>query len=436
MIASFGLTNEPGALGLSCSPEGLSLAGAPLLRKTATGFAPRPANEVAALLDAAYGADPTRLLPSLDLIAEALNRGELARAMIAAVMTRTPELSREAAARVAKADARLTKFDPNQPRDGQGRWTLDGGARPTPVAATAASAQPDEKAKEDRSRAAATLVEALKTKYDDLGPVEFSKAVIQFGDRLGRQGKNLFPVEKERALAEYAFLQYRLSFWLDYDYKPATAHLNLISAALTLNQGAVYGGIASAGETPRSMLEVAGAAWAVGNLAPRLRSPRAPVAEAAPVEAPEEMRGIGDIAGNDDVNYVRGKAIQLQGEPWEDYLVRNIPGAERGAQNRKTFDLHNAKTREAISAKTMETLTLNKIQYPRRVYSELKGYIEEAVEYKPRAKSDLRPEEIRSKTIHPGVPEYTSPEQWRHLYRGMVYGKQNGVRVVITRIRE
>jgi hypothetical protein len=432
MIASFGLTNERGGLGLSCTPAGLSLAGAPLLRKAETGFAPRSTQEVAALIDAAYGADPTRLLASLSVIAEAINRGELARAMIAAVQTRTPELSREAAARVARADVALAKFDPNQPRDWHGRWSLDGGARPTP----AASAQSDEKAMEDRSRAAAALVEAFEKKYDDLGPVEFAKQVIQFGDRLRRQGKNLSPDEKERALAESAFLQDRLSFWLDYDYKPATAHLNLLSAALTLHQGAVNGGIVSAGEIPRSMLDVAGAAWALGSLAPRLSSAREPVVETAPVGTPEKIKGIGDVAPNDEVQIVRGKAPPLQGEPWEVYLEANNPGAGRGPRNRKTFDLYNPETREAISAKTMDTLTVKNIANPQRTYEKLKGYIDEAAEYTRGKRSDLDPKLISSKTIQLAVPEYTSPEQWRHLYRGVVYGKERGVRVVITRIRE
>jgi hypothetical protein len=51
------LTNEPGGLGLSCTPHGVALAGVPLLRKTQAGFVPRPATEIAALLKAAYGED-------------------------------------------------------------------------------------------------------------------------------------------------------------------------------------------------------------------------------------------------------------------------------------------------------------------------------------------------------------------------------------------
>lgn len=54
----FRLTTEPGGLGLSCTPEGVSLAGVPLLLKTHEGYAPRPASEIASLLKTAYGDGP------------------------------------------------------------------------------------------------------------------------------------------------------------------------------------------------------------------------------------------------------------------------------------------------------------------------------------------------------------------------------------------
>jgi hypothetical protein len=76
-MRTYRLTNEPGELGLSCTPAGLSLAGVPLLEKTREGFAPRPAPDIASLIQAAFGAggDPTRLESSLGVIARALNGG-------------------------------------------------------------------------------------------------------------------------------------------------------------------------------------------------------------------------------------------------------------------------------------------------------------------------------------------------------------------------
>ena len=90
MIRSFRLTNEPGGLGLSCSPTGLALAGVPLLAKTAAGFERRPSSEITALLKAAYGANGGSILlqSRLEAIAQALNNGDFGLAAIAAVQMR------------------------------------------------------------------------------------------------------------------------------------------------------------------------------------------------------------------------------------------------------------------------------------------------------------------------------------------------------------
>jgi hypothetical protein len=264
VVRIFRLTNEPGGLGLGCTPAGVALAGVPLLRSTPAGFVPRPASEISTLLKAAYGADgdPSPLHSRLGAIAKALNSGDFALAAIAAVHTRTPELSREVALRLANADEELAKynFNPDEPRDWHGRWTTGGAAAPasiaapeiesdradepdvfdqrqrraenaTPSAVTTlsdagtgeASGKPDDS---DDSRDPISLEQTFERKYDDLGPVDFAKEVIQFGDRLGREGKNFSPAEMALALAEYSFLQERLSFWLAYDYKPPTAQGN------------------------------------------------------------------------------------------------------------------------------------------------------------------------------------------------------------------
>jgi hypothetical protein len=108
----------------------LSLAGVPLLQKTALGFEPRSAREIEALAKSAYGAnvEPARWLPGLGVVAKALNRGDLGRAMIAALQLRLTELDWGGAIRVAHTDDALAKYDPNEPRDWRGRWTTGGGA--------------------------------------------------------------------------------------------------------------------------------------------------------------------------------------------------------------------------------------------------------------------------------------------------------------------
>ncbi|MEA1652699.1 hypothetical protein UAJ10_27260 [Nitrospirillum sp. BR 11164] len=123
------VSNGPGGLGVSCTAEGLALAGVPLLAKGAGGFRARPAAEVAVLLQRAYaGKEPgAAVLPGLAKIADALNRGDLAQAMIRAVHLRLPELDWDAAVRLARANDNLAKYRDDQPRDEDGRWTADGG---------------------------------------------------------------------------------------------------------------------------------------------------------------------------------------------------------------------------------------------------------------------------------------------------------------------
>ncbi|MEA1676532.1 hypothetical protein [Nitrospirillum sp. BR 11163] len=120
----------PGGLGVSCTAEGLALAGVPLMAKGAGGFHVRPAADVETLLKRAYaGAEPgTAVLPGLTKIACALNRGDLAQAMIRAVHLRLPELDWDAAVRLARANDNLAKYSPDQPRDCDGCWTDSGGA--------------------------------------------------------------------------------------------------------------------------------------------------------------------------------------------------------------------------------------------------------------------------------------------------------------------
>ena len=126
----FTLAEDDESRGLNCSADGARLAGVPLLRKTLAGWAPRPHHDLAVLLTSAYGrgVDPTSLLPGLDVIAKALNRGDLGQAMIAAMHLKLPAVTWQGAEHIAQSDEMLSKFDPSEPRDDGGRWTNAGSA--------------------------------------------------------------------------------------------------------------------------------------------------------------------------------------------------------------------------------------------------------------------------------------------------------------------
>ena len=417
MIRNFRLTNEPGGLGLSCSHAGVSLAGVPLLRRTQAGFVPRPASEIASLPKAAYGADPTGLQSRIGTIAEALNRGDFAFAAIAAVQTRTPELSAPAAARLVNVDKELAKYDPDEPRDWHGRWTTaDAAPAPaaTPASEVAGTQSPESAAPRVFNPEPATagpnlpvipvaftvadngqngvdsqhpssLEEAFEQKYDGLGPVDFAKRVIEFGDWLARQAPNFSPAERERALAEYSFLQDRLSFWLSYNYKPAIAHANLLSAALALYQGAIIGGIVRVGDFPRSMLDVAAAAWAFDNVPPRRIIPSARQGvrniPAPRVGVPNEVDGLGGIVNNSEAKINWAKGIKDQGDDFETYYGKQNPDAKRLPPGATTFDYFKNATGEAVSTKTLNTLSVSYIKNPQKVFQQVKEYVDAVIDY-------------------------------------------------------
>jgi hypothetical protein len=83
------------------------------------------------LLAAAYEAVPdlALCLAKLPEIAAALEEGDVARAMIAALQLRLGQIPADRIVRLTRAEALLKySFNPNQPRDWHGHWTTEGGA--------------------------------------------------------------------------------------------------------------------------------------------------------------------------------------------------------------------------------------------------------------------------------------------------------------------
>jgi len=100
------------------------------------------------------------------------------------------------------------------------------------------------------------------------------------------------------------------------------------------------------------------------------------------------------------------------------------------------FDLFNPVSREAVSAKTMDTLLASYIKKPQRIYGDIVDYVNEVLDYEPVKESDIPLDWIESRSVYLAVPEWTSPSQWRYLIRAIIYGKDNGVSIVIIRVRE
>lgn len=114
-----------GQHGVSCDAHGPKLGPVSLLRRTLFGFVPRPAAELDFVASKALGV-PLRmaaeLMPALSAIADALDRGDLALAVIATLHLNLPALDDAQALRARRAETLLKAgFNPDEPRDVRGR---------------------------------------------------------------------------------------------------------------------------------------------------------------------------------------------------------------------------------------------------------------------------------------------------------------------------
>lgn len=439
----FRLSNDAGGSGLVCTPDGLSLAGAPLLRKTAFGLEPRSIDELAALLMSVYGEDldPRALTPGLDVVAKALDAGDLGRAMVAALQLKLPGVGLGAAERVAKTEAALSKFNFAELRDWLGRWTRWGAAS---ASAPARARKPVHQiTNEDRVRAFEILLPQFKQEFDSPRALAFSKKVWAYGYWLEQQAHEKRPFDLVAAQVQYTFLQDRLNYWLGRQDISNQERLSLISAAEMLYEGAANAGVADSNHIPKSMVAVATNAMAfegqnpaalrLFNLEPEDLAPIVPA-----VQGPRQ--GIGAALNNLVTRIKFRQGIFEQGEPWEAYLTAIL--GSRLHPNSKTFD-HFIETEPdgrgiAISAKVIDTSSPTYESDPRRIFNTMKSYIDAAADYKPRSKQspvDLPPKRIIGKQIQLAVRAEASQQQRYQLFRAVRYGALRGVFVEITWIK-
>jgi hypothetical protein len=122
---------QPGdPLAVSCDIDGPSIGPVRLLKRSADGLEPRSAAELDFILGKALGypAEFSDRIIGLKSIVSALEKGDLARAMLVTQFMWLPSLPDDNAVdRAIKADA-LAKagFNPSEPRDDRGRWSVSG----------------------------------------------------------------------------------------------------------------------------------------------------------------------------------------------------------------------------------------------------------------------------------------------------------------------
>ncbi|WP_275075928.1 DUF637 domain-containing protein [Providencia rettgeri] len=135
--------------------------------------------------------------------------------------------------------------------------------------------------------------------------------------------------------------------------------------------------------------------------------------------------------------YSKGGGINTQGMSWEDAIAKTLPDRARLPKNFKTFDFYNAEQKLAVSAKSLDTQTLSKLNEPKQIYNSIKGNIDKAVQFKEYQLSQIRLDSsmIAKREVWLAVPNSTNKTQWAEINRAVSYGQSVGIEVKITQVK-
>ncbi|EPL9570664.1 hypothetical protein MMK73_002751 [Providencia rettgeri] len=135
--------------------------------------------------------------------------------------------------------------------------------------------------------------------------------------------------------------------------------------------------------------------------------------------------------------YSKGGGINTQGMSWEDAIAKTLPDRARLPKNFKTFDFYNAEQKLAVSAKSLDTQTLSKLNEPKQIYNSIKGNIDKAVQFKEYQLSQIRLDSsmIAKREVWLAVPNSTNKTQWVEINRAVSYGQSVGIEVKITQVK-
>ena len=127
----FKLDQNPEGRGLRCDSDGLFLGREALLRRDDEGnFEAQPDAKLEKMFGQTYGNEKSweSRIRSVKLVASALNKGDMARAMMTAVLMRLPDSG--SPVRTVDIGGVLAKagYNPEEPRDERERWTNGGSA--------------------------------------------------------------------------------------------------------------------------------------------------------------------------------------------------------------------------------------------------------------------------------------------------------------------
>ncbi|WP_328518485.1 hypothetical protein [Ralstonia syzygii] len=111
-------------------------------------------------------------------------------------------------------------------------------------------------------------------------------------------------------------------------------------------------------------------------------------------------------------------------------MARRLPFAAKFQDLR----FYNPEALTAISAKTLDTTTASRVANPSQVFSSLKGNVDSVVNFEEWTLSGrvLSSDMIAARELRVAVPLETTPAQWEQISRAIQYGKDQGVKVIVT----
>ncbi|WP_223882185.1 hypothetical protein [Kluyvera genomosp. 3] len=138
-----------------------------------------------------------------------------------------------------------------------------------------------------------------------------------------------------------------------------------------------------------------------------------------------------------DIGLKWGQGNMKQGMPWVDYVGTSLPADARLPPRFKTFDYYDGATKTAVSAKSLDTQTLSRLNKPNQLYTKVKGDIDAAAKFETYtlSKTPLDSSMISNREIQLAVPANTTKTQWTETNRAIEYGKSQGVTVKVTQVK-
>ncbi|SFJ81538.1 hemagglutinin repeat-containing protein, partial [Methylobacterium brachiatum] len=189
---------------------------------------------------------------------------------------------------------------------------------------------------------------------------------------------------------------------------------------------------------PAAFLQIVGLVSRNGSLANLGRIPSGNVNTPLDLRIPSGINY--RIANNNDIgiawtNNVSG--IQGQGMPFEDFLATELSADSRLPPGFRTIDFFDENTGLATSAKTLNTMTQDRIDEPAKLYYSLKSNIDDFASYTTYTLTNktVKSTDILSRDLQVAVPAGTTEAQWAQIQRASNYASSQGINLRITVVR-